>query len=478
MKGRIGSIVKSLRFRLTMWNTLVVLLVAAGALVSVREGLRLTLRAETDEVLKTEAGEILLAVEQILPDRASIIEELNRKTAVHREHGWFVQLIDNEGDFNWASSGAPPALLDDSLLPPKRAALFWAGSYRVAQRWLDKPGMPKFVVRVGTSTEFIEQDVAQVTRRMAPLGLVVLLLAPLGGSVLAGRAIRPLRKLIVATENLRPSRMEERLPIRGSGDELDQLSEKINHFLDQIADHLRRDREFVANAAHELRSPLAAIQSSVEIALSKERTTADYEDLLASIDEQCGDLGILVNQLLLLAENEARGNDLEKEAIALDDVVRQSLDMFQGVAEERSIRLKAYIRPSVVVLGERSRLRQMVNNLMDNAIKFTPAGGIVTVELRKQGNEEAVLTIADTGIGIAAQELARIFDRFYQVDRARQRLDHARGNGLGLSICNAIVAIHGGHIGVMSERGCGSTFTVTLPAASLWRMVQHEPAST
>src|SRR5690606_2175146 len=143
---------------------------------------------------------------------------------------------------------------------------------------LDYPGTRGFVIHVGTPTEFINQDVAQVTRIAAPVGLFLLILSPVGGFILAGRATRPLKKIIRTTQHLRPSRPTDRLPIRGTGDELDQLSVTINDFLDKIADFLDRHREFTADAAHELRSPMTAILSSVEIARSKERTPAEYEE--------------------------------------------------------------------------------------------------------------------------------------------------------------------------------------------------------
>src|SRR5262249_5153685 len=149
------------------------------------------------------------------------------------------------------------------------------------------------------------EDIAKVTQVMTIVALLIMLIAPLGGFWLSGRATHPLAQIIHTADRLRPRRMEERLPIRGTGDELDQLSATINRFLDLIAESLDRNREFVANAAHELRSPLAAIQSSVEVALNSDRTIDEYKDLLSDIVDECSSLGKLVNQLLLLAESDA-----------------------------------------------------------------------------------------------------------------------------------------------------------------------------
>lgn len=457
-------VVQSLRFKLTIWNTLVVLLVAAFALVSVRQGLHFMLLRETDDVLREEAAEILLAIEQSYPDREALYHELKRKSVVHQERGWFVQLLDAEGTEVWASPSTPELVLQSSTGFARGARFLTVGPYRIAQRRLERRGLPEYVVRVGTSTEFINRDVDKVTRIAAPVGLAILLLAPLGGFALSGRATRPLKKIIATTERLRPSRMSDRLPIRGTGDELDQLSQKINTFLDQIAEHLAHHRDFIANAAHELRSPLAAIHSSVEIALGKARTSEEYEDLLYSITDECAHLTTLVNQLLLLAESDAGNLEMTTQPVRLDEIVRRSLDMFAGVAEERSVQLVADVQADVTVLGDGSRLRQVVNNLLDNAIKFTPSGGRVRVELHHDSREGgAALKVSDTGIGIPRDALPRVFERFYQADKSRLRATYDRGGGLGLSICQSIVSAHRGGIRIDSEEGHGTTVTVVLP---------------
>ena len=168
---------------------------------------------------------------------------------------------------------------------------------------LTKPALPRYTIRVGASLAIVEGDVATLSRLMVAAGVVILFVAPLSGYWLAGRATRPLAHIITTAARLRPSHMEERLPIRGTLDELDQLSATINRFLDLLGDYLERNREFVANAAHELRSPLAAVQSSVEVTLNSDRTVEEYQDLLAEIADQCGQLRVLVNQLLAAGRN-------------------------------------------------------------------------------------------------------------------------------------------------------------------------------
>jgi len=469
---QLSGVFRSLRFRLTAWNTAVVLLTVGAALVGIREGLRHTLLHEVDQLLEEDAEEIAQSIVASYPNLEPVFNSVDRKADAHVHEKLFVQLIGPDGAVVRSTSSTPlekPATSKDSLGEKQ-----WVGGpYREAELVLNKPGIPAYTVRIGVSIQNVEEDVATLTRLVLIAGAAVLFLAPLGGYWLAGRATHPLARIIHTAARLRPSHMEERLPIRRTGDQLDQLSHTINHFLDQIADYLARNREFVANAAHELRSPLAAIQSSVEVALNVDRSTEDYKNLLYEIVEECSRLGVLVNQLLLLAESDAGGLRVERNVVRLDHLVATSLDMFRGAAEERGIELSSRFSGPAAVLGEASRLRQVINNLIDNSLKFTAPGGRVLVELGHDvgpgapggGGHQVVLRVSDTGGGISPDDLPHIFDRFYRGDKSRHREDPTCGNGLGLSICRSIVEAHGGEIKVESVVSKGTQFTVCLPAA-------------
>lgn len=260
--------------------------------------------------------------------------------------------------------------------------------------------------------------------------------------------------------------MEERLPIRGTGDELDRLALTVNGLLDRLAADLQQKRDFLANAAHELRTPLAAIRSSVEVALSTERTNAEYQDLLVEIIDQGAALETLVNQLLLISESDAERLKFDQKLLPFDKIVGRSADMFAGVAESRNVALETRIQPDVLLRGNQHLLRQLVNNLIDNAVKYTPVGGRVSVELSiDESTHSAVLRVSDNGISIADADIPKVFDRFFRADKSRTRLSDTIGTGLGLSICQAVTSAHQGEISCESSLDEGSRFVVRLPLA-------------
>jgi signal transduction histidine kinase len=372
-----------------------------------------------------------------------------------------VRLLDERGQIVWSSEGAPPqSVVGSSELRNFPATV---GTFRLVERRVKLPSAPS-VVRVGASLDSINADISRIDRLVLMAGGIVLVCAPLLGYWLASRAAKTVGEITRAAATLRPDWIGERLPVRGTGDELDQLARTINGLLDRIAVYLAEKRDFLANAAHELRSPLAAIRSSVEVALNEERSRDEYQNLLIEIIQQGSALETLVNQLLLISESEAEQLKRDHEAVAFDEIVRRAAEMFAGVAEARGLRLGVRIAGPMLVSGSGHLLRQLVNNLIDNAIKYTPARGSVEVSLAADaGGEYALLEVADTGIGIGPDDLTRVFDRFYRTDRSRTRMAESSGTGLGLSICQAVVLAHGGEIDCHNRPEGGTVFAIRLP---------------
>ncbi len=463
-RQRLREMRGSLRFQLTLWNTMTFLAMILLTLWAVQLGLRYTLRREADEQLREDANEARLIFEQFFPDRLQQIkDELNLKAITHTHRGFYARLYDENMNLIWTSSHAPEQIFPAQLLEIRDTPVSFE-HFRIINTGPRKPGLPDWTIRVATSFNPLENDVGRLTQSMIWVGIGMLIVSPLGGFWLAGRATKPLAEIINTTDRLHPDKLVERLPIRGTGDELDKLSRTINGFLDRIAKYINDNREFTANAAHELRSPLTAIQSSIEVSLNSDRTPEEYRELICVILDECSDLRVLVNQLLLLAESDAGLLHTDGQPFDLSQVIRRSSEMFQGVAETRGIGLKVDCPDEVRVPGDSVRLRQVVNNLVDNALKFSPSGTNVVVTLSHDiEHKEAVLQVSDQGSGIEVGDKAHLFERFFRGDKARRRDQPSKGTGLGLSICQAIVAAHRGTITVENNPDRGCTFTVRLP---------------
>jgi heavy metal sensor kinase len=459
--GRRDGLFGTLRFRLTFWNSVVIVLLFGLASLGVRQGLSFTLMRELDRLLDEDALEVSLAVQKFAPDWETVGGMLDRRTQSHQDRGWFGQVLGPDG----AVRAASPSVPADGLPPPRRESVTESvGAYRIADRPLDLPTTPGLVIRVGSNLDYVYDDVVRLTQMLLAAGAVVLVVAPVSGYWLAGRATRPLQAIISATARLRPNRLAERLPLRGTGDELDQLSATINASLDRIAEHIGRQREFTAHAAHELRSPLTALRTAIEVALRHDRPAEEYRELLADLAEQSEGLSALINRLLLLAEGDAGSLKPGPEVVSLGRLADKAVEMFRGVAEQRGVRLTAALHAPAGVRGDAHHLRQVLHNLLDNALKFTPAGGAVELEVTAEPGT-AVLRVRDTGPGIPPEDLPHVFDRFFRGDRSRSRDGPAGGTGLGLSICRSIVQAYGGRIDLASQPGKGTTATVTLPLA-------------
>jgi heavy metal sensor kinase len=387
---------------------------------------------------------------------------MNRKAKGHDQDGWFVQFLDPHGEELFASENTPEPHPDRALFRDSEAIS--ADGNRMRQDALGTLDGQKVRVRVGASLDFLARDMQRIDELALLVVAVMLVVAPLGGYWLAGRATHPLAEIIHTMARLRPTQLDERLKIRNTGDELDQLSLTFNKLLDRIGEYVQQHRDSLANAAHELRTPLAALRSSIEVCLNEERPPEEYRELLANLIDEGTALETLVNQLLLLAETETDRLKIVGHYVELHTIIERCVDMFRGVAEFRCIDLVADNLPAVFVEGNRHHLRQLLNNLVDNALKFTPSQGRVTVTLtRVEANHTAILRVADTGFGISPQEVPHIFERFYRGDRSRRRDQETRGTGLGLCICQSVVQSHGGTIEVTSTPGEGTAFTVELP---------------
>lgn len=454
----------SLRTRLTLWNTAVVILLTATTLLAVRFAARRALYADADAELLAACREVALAIRELGGDEAPIVAELRRKVASHEERGWFLHLLAADGTTIWKSDHCPAEVANYPPADVERAeTVRQVGQFRYVRTRVDRTSGPSYLVRLGTYTTGLDESLAGLIRLLTTVGIGLSLITPLAAYWLAGRATKPLGSMLHVAERLSPTRLADRLPVRGTSDELDLLARTINGLLDSVAHHVDTQEQFVADAAHELRGPLAGLQSSLEVAAARPDASQAEQDELVDMLEAARHLSKVANDLLLLAESGNPAKPPHHAVIDLTTVVRQAEAMFSGVAEEKAISLRISADGPVDACGDPVELRRLLSNLLDNAIRFTPPGGTIEVRIVAAG-AWSILTVSDTGSGIAAGDLDHVFDRFFKADPARSPGASGRSGGLGLSICRSIAESCGGTIAIASRVGEGTHVTVRLPA--------------
>jgi len=295
---------------------------------------------------------------------------------------------------------------------------------------------------------------------MAAVLPLAVLLAGSGGWLLARRALRPVDQMTEAARRISAEHLDERVHTTGTGDELDRLAATLNDMLGRLDVTFRQIRQFSADASHELQTPLTILQGELEVALRAPRTPDEYRRVLTSALEESKRIARLVEGLLLLSRADAGVLRMDHQAVDLARLVAEVCEQSQVLAKARGVTLDLEPLTPVTMQGDPQHLRRLLVNLVDNGLKYTLAGGRVTLALHQEG-VWAVLRVADTGIGLAPEEQERVFQRFYQAPTAVSR--DVEGSGLGLCIARSIVEAHGGTIQVESAAGHGSLFTVRLP---------------
>jgi heavy metal sensor kinase len=289
---------------------------------------------------------------------------------------------------------------------------------------------------------------------------LTLLLASSGGYFLAYKALKPIDQISKTAQAISHSNLSKRIIANNNDDETGRLIDTLNDLLNRLEEAFSREKRFTSDASHELRTPIAIIRVHAEENLKEERSAKEYRHALKVIQKQTDYMSHLVGQLLLLARSDMNQHPIEKESLDFTELIEIVIEEMEELALKKDINIDFEIEQGLRLYGDQSMLTQLLINLLDNAIKYTPPKGSIDIKVKSQSNQIRI-EIKDTGIGISKEDQAYIFDRFYRVDKSRSRA--SGGSGLGLSICQWIVRIHKGNIEIESEINQGSIFTIYLP---------------
>jgi heavy metal sensor kinase len=457
---------RSIRFRLAVWYSVVLALALVTFSGVSRIAVRHVLFHTVDETLRDRVeGVRKFMNEQI---GALSIEEIRDEFKEHSvlgPGGDLFQVCDAGGIWLYRSvpleSGDVPIPLPESLPPAgvhdERTV---AGSeLRFLARRVEVLGRP-YTIQVAVPMHELKEGLSSYACALIVLIPAVLLIATAGGWWMSRRALQPVDQIIDAARSIGEQSLAHRLPVPHTQDELQRLSETLNQMLARIESAFRRITEFTADASHELRTPVALMRTTAEIALRKPRTNDEYRQALKDVHDESVRTTELIENLLTLARADAGKAAVERCEIDLVPIVREASQQGQKLAHAKSVGFRAHVPDTPVhTLGDASALRRLLLIVIDNAVKYTQEGEI-TVRL-STSNGHAQVEVSDTGVGISKSDLPRVFERFYRADKSRNR--ESGGAGLGLSIAKWIADVHRGAIEARSESEGGSTFVITLP---------------
>lgn len=318
-------------------------------------------------------------------------------------------------------------------------------------------------LQIGLSLEDVNKTLKALLVGMLILAPATLILASGGGFFVAHRALAPIDKITRAAQQISAEDFSRRIGLHGPDDEVGRLARTFDDMIGRLQSAFEQQRRFTADASHELRTPLTAMIGQIDVVLERPREAENYRNTLVTVREQAQRLARMANDLLFLARSDVQPKPSTPEAIDLGHLLPAIVAQLEPLTQARGQRVALELPSSPVVHGNEDDLIRLFLNLIDNAIRYTPPGGLITV-CCEQRDSQVVVSVADTGPGIAPEHLPHLFDRFFRADRGRSRAQG--GSGLGLAIAQHIVRAHGGKLLVHSDIGQGSTFTAILPEGS------------
>ena len=462
------SFIHSIKFRFTMWYLLVLAIILVALSAGVYLYLSRSLYRALDSSLVLRSTQ-LRSIPEILESirQGEFREELGEVVILYFYSGnRLIEVSPRDISIPVSAEFIARAITGKTSFATIRTAEGEGLRLLAVPVNLSLPGPPQGIqpaaLVIAHSTKQIEQALARVVRTLliaVPLALAV---AAGGGVFLARRALEPVDRIARTAQEIGEGDLSQRINVT-TKDELGRLAATLNQMIERLEKAFQRQKQFTSDASHELRAPLAVIEAESTLALQKERTSSDYRQSLEVISQESKQMSRLVDQLLTLARADAGKEHWNFTEVNIGKLINNLSTDAEILCQEKGLRFQLGQTQDLIMKGDEARLRELFMNLLDNAIRYTPAPGSVSISLRREG-EMAVVAVTDTGVGIPAEEIPFIFERFYRVDKSRSPAEG--GTGLGLAICKHIAEAHGGKIEVQSQVGVGSTFSVRLPLSS------------
>lgn len=452
------TIHKTIKFRLTVWYLVViaVLLVIFGTFAYYL--LSKNLYRNLDRTLQARALELQRTI-RIEGDRVLFDQKAEELVLIYNADGVLEKRLGPNVEFSNIGEAVQQALFGiDSFVTAETKE---GADVRLCAVPLNVNSQMRVALVVGRLPNDILDMLAIFRMAILNSAILLLVLAGVGGWFLAGRTFKPVERIADIARGIGESDLSRRIDVE-TDDELGRLARTLNGMIARLEEAFIKQRQFVADASHELRTPLAVIQAESSLVLEKPRDQEQYQRSLELVSQEVDYMSEIVGKLLILARSDAGSEQLNVQDVDLAELLTELVQDLEVLAQEKGLTFRFGPFEPLTVRGDRVRLRQLFMNLLDNALRYTLAGGAITGSVVHK-DDLAVVSIGDTGIGIPAEHLPFIFDRFYRVDKARTGGEG--GTGLGLSIATAIAKMHGGSIEAESHVGAGTTFRVVLPLA-------------
>ena len=488
-------LLQSIRFKIVLWHMLILSLALFIFGTALYQNLHRKISQDTDDILRSRAKGIEESIDTYWAAEQMDIAAGNAKIHFTKEDNinfiriakrWvgekisdpnlisiIVRIFDAHGLPIATSRNIPTEHLNSRIfLNVKKGADHFENAY------LDVNGKPS-LFRIYTTPVMENRRLSYVVQVASPLAQMrevlrnldfsllfllplTVILTGLSGIFLVQLTLRPVDQMIATIHQITAENLKLRLEIPGTNDEIESLAKTFNQMISRLDEAFTTQRQFMEDISHELKTPLSVLKGELEVTLKRIRSTQEYETALHSSLEEVNRIAGIVENLLTLARFDAKTTTLHAAPLDLSLLIKDAVEAIQVLAIQKEIALQYNSAHSVEILADKNQLKRMVLNILDNAIKYTPPGGKISIDLSQQKNS-ADIDITDTGIGIPEKELSHIFDRFYRVDKSRSTI----GFGLGLSIAQSIAMAHGGKIHARSNLPQGTIFTISLPIKSL-----------